>query len=78
MAKENDSKQQDETAPPPVPKQRPAKQVKVRVVKQPVHHEGRAYFGPRQGAKGPLPAETFMVDEDRAEALGDHVEIVAE
>jgi hypothetical protein len=49
----------DETETKPMPK----KQVKVRVVKQPVHESGRTY------TKG----EVIETDEERAEALGELV-----
>lgn len=53
------------TAPTPTPKNRAvqAPQVKVRVVKQPVHENGRTY----------LKGEVIETDQDRADALGELV-----
>jgi hypothetical protein len=67
MAKEDKS----ETT--PTPANRIAKNIKVRVVKQPVRHEGKTYHGPRQGDNGPLEAETFMATQEQIDNYGERL-----
>jgi hypothetical protein len=69
----------DETKSTPTPKDRKVKpgQVTVRVVGKQAINEGGQFYQPERKAGGKaFPADTFETTPDRADALGEHVEVV--
>jgi len=71
----------DETKNTPQPLDRSVKrgQVKVRVIgKQPLSEAGNVYHPARKEAGKQIPADTFFTSPNRAEALGEHVEVLEE
>ena len=63
----------DETQTPPKPNNRKAdpKLIKVRVVGQPIRHEGRTYHGPSLKGQPERAAETFDATQDKIDQYGE-------
>jgi hypothetical protein len=63
----------DESQKPPSPPNRKAdpKRIKVRVVGQPIRHEGKTYHGPSKKGEVERAAETFMATEEQIANYGE-------